>query len=74
MLEGEMSSLLSVHSTGCVRVPLPEAVLDRPGRDGGAILVMEYLDLRSVGGKAKQMGKAIARYKVCTRCRSKYYF
>lgn len=47
MFEGELASLTAILKTGTVRVPKPIKVLDAPG--GGSLLVMEHLDMRSLG-------------------------
>ena len=60
MFDGELASLSRIGATGCVRVPQPMAVMERP-RGGGAMLVMEHLELRSIGGQARAMGAAVAR-------------
>ena len=60
MFDGELASLSRIGATGCVRVPQPMAVMERP-RGGGAMLVMEHLELRSIGGQARVMGGAVAR-------------
>ena len=71
MFEGEFESLLALEKTGCVRVPHPIRVLSRDDGDGdandddccdarGALLVMEYLNISSLGSKAEQLGADLA--------------
>ncbi len=61
MFTGEFESLLALEKTGCVRVPHPISVLDAPPGRSGAMLVMEHLDLGSLGSKDRELGEAVAR-------------
>jgi fructosamine-3-kinase len=58
MFEGEFESLSALQKTGCIRVPKPIKVLPREGH--GALLVMEYLNIQSLGSKADQLGTDLA--------------
>uniref|UniRef100_A0A8D1RUH2 protein-ribulosamine 3-kinase n=1 Tax=Sus scrofa TaxID=9823 RepID=A0A8D1RUH2_PIG len=58
MFEGELASLTAILKTGTVRVPKPIKVLDAPG--GGSLLVMEHLDMRSLGSHAATLGVQLA--------------
>lgn len=59
MFDGEYESLKAIQATGTVRVPTPHLVLDNPA--GGAVLVMEYLDMHSLNRKSGQLGTQLAR-------------
>ncbi|KAM4011788.1 ketosamine-3-kinase-like [Anomaloglossus baeobatrachus] len=58
MFEGEMASLEAVRSTGTIRAPNPIKVIDQPG--GGAVLVMEHLDMRSLNRHSAALGEQLA--------------
>ncbi|KAM4032773.1 ketosamine-3-kinase-like [Anomaloglossus baeobatrachus] len=58
MFEGEMASLEAVRSTGTIRAPNPMKVIDQPG--GGAVLVMEHLDMRSLNRHSAALGEQLA--------------
>jgi fructosamine-3-kinase len=62
MFEGEFESLLALEKTGCIRVPHPIKVLSQgnTNKDDGALLVMEYLNISSLGSKAEQLGTDLA--------------
>jgi protein-ribulosamine 3-kinase len=62
MFDGEMKSLEAITATKTVRVPQPILVVDNP--DGGAVLVMEYIDMRTLRASSQQMGNDLARYKI----------
>jgi protein-ribulosamine 3-kinase len=60
MFEGELQGLTAILATNTLRVPRPKAVIDNPR--GGAVLIMEYLDMK--GGLKKYsevMGMTLAR-------------
>lgn len=59
MFEGEFASLEAISRTGCVRAPRPVKVLNAPPGSSGAMLVMEYLDLKYPNAKA--LGEAVAK-------------
>ncbi|KAB7502565.1 Fructosamine-3-kinase [Armadillidium nasatum] len=59
MFDGEFESLKAIQATNTIRVPKPLLVVDNP--KGGAALVMEYLEFRSIGRKANLLGDQIAR-------------
>ncbi|XP_040294692.1 ketosamine-3-kinase [Bufo bufo] len=58
MFDGEMASLEAILRTDTVRVPRPEKVLTLPA--GGAILVMEHLDMRSLNRQSAVLGEQLA--------------
>ncbi|XP_068118444.1 ketosamine-3-kinase-like [Hyperolius riggenbachi] len=58
MFEGEMASLEAIQQTGTVRVPKPVKVIDQPS--GGALLVMEHLDMRSINRHSVKLGEQLA--------------
>ncbi|XP_038613142.1 ketosamine-3-kinase-like [Tachyglossus aculeatus] len=58
MFEGEMASLTAILRTHTVKVPKPITVIDVP--EGGSALVMEYLDMRSLGSHAAKLGEQLA--------------
>ncbi|XP_053309349.1 ketosamine-3-kinase [Spea bombifrons] len=58
MFLGEMASLEAIHRTGTVLVPKPIKVIDQP--DGGAMLVMEHLDMRSLNRYSAKLGEQMA--------------
>ncbi|XP_050705773.1 ketosamine-3-kinase-like, partial [Eriocheir sinensis] len=58
MFDGEYASLKAIKDTNTVRAPTPHLVLDNPA--GGAVLVMEYLDMHSLSSKAGQLGMHLA--------------
>ncbi|XP_021353945.1 ketosamine-3-kinase-like isoform X2 [Mizuhopecten yessoensis] len=59
MFDGEYASLQAMHATGVVRVPKPMKVIDNP--KGGAMLAMEYLDIKHLSRHAGSLGEAMAR-------------
>ncbi|MPC79387.1 Fructosamine-3-kinase [Portunus trituberculatus] len=59
MFDGEYEGLKAIQATGTVRVPTPHLALDNPA--GGAVLVMEYLDMHGLHRKAGQLGTQLAR-------------
>lgn len=60
MFDGEFASLKAIHDTNTITVPKPLAVLDNP-KTGGAVFVMEYLDLGGGGRYDKELGEQLAR-------------
>ncbi|XP_069135795.1 ketosamine-3-kinase-like isoform X2 [Argopecten irradians] len=59
MFDGELASLQAIHDTGVIRVPKPIKVMDNPS--GGAMLAMEYLDIKNLSHKAGELGECLAR-------------
>lgn len=59
MFDGEYESLKAIQATGTVRTPTPHLVVDDP--KGGAVLVMEYLDMHGLHRKSGQLGVDLAR-------------
>nr|CAD7429255.1 unnamed protein product [Timema monikensis] len=59
LFDGEFASLKALLATRTVRVPEPITVLDNPA--GGALLVMEYLDMRRVTRFSRQLAESLAR-------------
>ncbi|KAM4665235.1 ketosamine-3-kinase-like [Discoglossus pictus] len=58
MFQGEMASLEAINQTDTVKVPKPVKVIDQPG--GGAMLVMEHLDMRSLNRHSAKLGEQLA--------------
>ncbi|KAM8946959.1 ketosamine-3-kinase-like isoform 2-T2 [Pelodytes ibericus] len=58
MFLGEMASLESILQTETVMVPKPIKVIDQPG--GGALLVMEHLDMKSLHRHSAKLGEQLA--------------
>ncbi|XP_068224688.1 ketosamine-3-kinase-like isoform X2 [Palaemon carinicauda] len=58
MFDGEFESLKAMKATGTVKVPTPHIVVDNP--TGGAVLCMEYLDMRSLNRHTGMLGKQLA--------------
>ncbi|XP_056409183.1 ketosamine-3-kinase-like [Hyla sarda] len=58
MFEGEMASLEAILQTGTIRAPKPVKVIDQPS--GGAMLVMEHLDMRSLNRQSARLGEQLA--------------
>ncbi|XP_033747476.1 ketosamine-3-kinase-like [Pecten maximus] len=59
MFDGEHASLQAIHATGIVRVPKSIKVMDNPM--GGAMLAMEYLDIKGLSRQAGNLGESLAR-------------
>ncbi|KAK8378055.1 hypothetical protein O3P69_018777 [Scylla paramamosain] len=59
MFDGEYEGLKAIQATGTVRVPMPHLALDNPA--GGAVLVMEYLNMQGLKRKSGQLGTQLAR-------------
>ncbi|XP_075702234.1 ketosamine-3-kinase-like [Rhinoderma darwinii] len=58
MFEGEMASLEAILQTTTIRVPKPVKVIDQPA--GGAMLVMEHLNMRSLNRQSAKLGEQLA--------------
>uniref|UniRef100_A0A803J6Y3 protein-ribulosamine 3-kinase n=2 Tax=Xenopus tropicalis TaxID=8364 RepID=A0A803J6Y3_XENTR len=58
MFLGEMGSLEAILQTGTVRAPKPIKVIDNPA--GGAMLVMDHLDIRSLNRHSAKLGEQLA--------------
>ncbi|XP_073463117.1 ketosamine-3-kinase-like [Aquarana catesbeiana] len=58
MFEGEMASLQAILQTGTVRVPKPMKVIEQSS--GGALLVMEHMDFRSLNRHSAKLGEQLA--------------
>ncbi|XP_071968797.1 ketosamine-3-kinase-like [Engystomops pustulosus] len=58
MFEGEMASLEAIIHTHTVRAPTPVKVIEQPA--GGAMLVMEHLDMRSLNRQSAKLGEQLA--------------
>jgi fructosamine-3-kinase len=62
MFEGEMASIKAIEATGIIRVPHPIKVLDGPVHAGGAMLVMEHVDIKSLSRQNQvKLGKQLAK-------------
>ncbi|XP_049813906.1 fructosamine-3-kinase-like isoform X1 [Schistocerca nitens] len=59
MFDGELESLKTIAATNTVRVPQPIVVLDNPR--GGSVLVLEYVDMKTLSKFSKQLGQQLAR-------------
>ncbi|PSN35296.1 Fructosamine-3-kinase [Blattella germanica] len=59
MFDGELDSLKAIAATNTVTVPKPLYVLDNP--DGGAALVLEYMDLKGLTRYSRQLGEEMAK-------------
>ncbi|XP_075435784.1 ketosamine-3-kinase-like isoform X2 [Ascaphus truei] len=58
MFDGEIAGLEAIRETNTVRVPQPIAVTDLP--TGGALLVMEHLEMKNVSRFAEKLGEQLA--------------
>ncbi|XP_015280367.1 PREDICTED: ketosamine-3-kinase [Gekko japonicus] len=58
MFDGEMASLTAILQTQTVKVPKPIKVIDVP--EGGAMFVMEHLDMKSLNRHAEKLGTQLA--------------
>ncbi|KAL4659229.1 ketosamine-3-kinase-like [Arapaima gigas] len=58
MFEGEEASLKAILETGTVKVPKPMKVISL--QNGGAVFVMEHLDMRSLHRYSGQLGEQLA--------------
>ncbi|XP_076354247.1 ketosamine-3-kinase-like isoform X2 [Tachypleus tridentatus] len=59
MFDGELEGLKALLVTKSVRVPEPYMVIDNP--DGGAVLVMEYIDMKSLIHYSSKLGELLAK-------------
>lgn len=59
MFDGEFESLKAIVATGTVKAPTPHLVVDNPA--GGAVLVMEYLDMHGLNRQSGALGEQLAR-------------
>ncbi|CAH1405426.1 unnamed protein product [Nezara viridula] len=59
MFEGESEGLKALAGTGIVTVPQPITVLENP--DGGACLVMEFIEMKGLRSLAHKLGDEIAK-------------
>lgn len=59
MFDGELEGLKAIIDTGTVRAPEPHLVIDNP--DGGAVLVMESLDMKNIKNHSAALGEQVAR-------------
>ncbi|XP_071542998.1 ketosamine-3-kinase-like isoform X2 [Panulirus ornatus] len=59
MFEGEYESLKAILATGVIKVPKPYVVVDNPA--GGAVLVMECLEMHGLNRHAGTLGKQLAK-------------
>ncbi|XP_045602973.1 ketosamine-3-kinase isoform X2 [Procambarus clarkii] len=59
MFDGEYESLKAIIATGTVKAPVPHVVVDNPA--GGAVLVMEYVDMHNLNRHAATLGKQLAK-------------
>lgn len=60
MFDGEFESLKAIVATGTIKAPTPHLVVDNPA--GGAVLVMEYLDMHGLNRQSGALGEQLARY------------
>ncbi|CAH1800412.1 unnamed protein product [Owenia fusiformis] len=59
MFDGEYASLEAIDKTETIRAPKPIKVIDQPS--GGAVLVAEYVDIKSLSKYASQLGEQLAQ-------------
>ncbi|KAK4315160.1 hypothetical protein Pmani_013593 [Petrolisthes manimaculis] len=59
MFDGEFESLKAILDTGTVKAPKPFTVVDNPS--GGAVLVMEYIDMHHLSQHASTLGSQLAQ-------------
>lgn len=59
MFEGESEGLKALAGTGIVTVPQPITVLENP--DGGACLLMEFIEMKGLRSLAHKLGDEIAK-------------
>ncbi|XP_056143398.1 ketosamine-3-kinase isoform X2 [Lampris incognitus] len=58
MFDGEMASLNAILKTGTIKVPKPVKVIELD--TGGAVFVMEHVDMRGLSKYSKQLGEHLA--------------
>ena len=61
MFEGELESLKAIRNTNTLSVPRPQRVLPHPSGQG-AVLVVEYVDMRGLHKYQSQLGEQLARW------------
>jgi len=61
MFDGEMEGLKAILATNTLKVPQPMAVIENENSTGGAVLVMEYLEMKGLSKFSAQMGTNLAR-------------
>lgn len=59
MFDGEFDSLKAIAATNTIAVPQPLVVLDNP--HGGAVIAMEYLDMKGLRKYSKELGHQLAK-------------
>lgn len=59
MFEGEMEGLKALGATGIVTVPRPINVFDHP--DGGACLVMDFIEMKGLRSLSSKLGEDLAK-------------
>ncbi|XP_067141055.1 ketosamine-3-kinase-like [Centruroides vittatus] len=59
MFDGELASLKAILATRTVKVPDPIVVVDNP--KGGAVLVMEYVNMKSLSKYSAQLGEQLGK-------------
>ncbi|XP_039292804.1 ketosamine-3-kinase [Nilaparvata lugens] len=59
MFDGELEGLKAIAATRTVTVPEPVVVLDNP--DGGACIVMEYLEMKGLRRYHQRLGEELAK-------------
>ncbi|XP_038079096.1 ketosamine-3-kinase-like [Patiria miniata] len=60
MFDGELACLEAILATDTVRAPKPMKVMGHPTTEG-AVLAMEYLDMRGLNTHAAKLGEQLAR-------------
>ncbi len=60
MFEGEARSLAAILATNTVKVPKPEKVI-ADDKNGGAILIMEHVDMSGLRRYQAKLGEQLAR-------------
>ncbi|KAI4896655.1 hypothetical protein NFI96_012704 [Prochilodus magdalenae] len=58
MFDGEEASLKAILATNTIKVPMPMKVVDLEG--GGAVFVMEHVDMRSLNRFSTRLGEQLA--------------
>lgn len=59
MFDGELASLKAILATQTVRVPDPIVVVDNP--KGGAVLVMEFVNMKSLSKYSAKLGEQLGK-------------
>ena len=60
MFDGEYASLKAISSTKTIKCPSPHIVVDNPS--GGAVIVMEYINMLSLNKQSELFGEQLAKY------------